>query len=487
MNDEFLHRLRKQPPAAFAARLRARLGMPTTQSVRPRVSLRALVIGLLAGGTAVAALWISNGMQEGSRDRITAHDSGPANSPDVPAPSIQTAQPAAVSESHEKDATVASAPGVVCPSPAESVPETGARQSVTNRFEAVVPGSSGISVSAGRATLPSRVHIRIAGPALTRELTKMVAAASYIVADLEDLDTDAAIGALCAEEDSRQPEAILATRAITDDEIRACGRAGVPQIAAAKIGYYAVVVSAAKTASVMRVSERDLFLALARRVPGPGDPTQLIDNPYRTWNQVNPALDFRNIMVFGPRPGSTLAHAMSELLLEPGCDSWPWIRALKKDDPGRYGQICHSLREDGAYVATALTDTFVTQTLWAEPNALAVVGFPFFEARRDKFVGSLLEGSEATVASVASTAYRASRPLYVYAPRLKFYRTEGGQQGSYLLGFFQQYTGEEAAGPFGYLRGEGFIPLDPSLQPVRTEVLESPAPGSAAPVRRPGL
>ena len=79
----------------------------------------------------------------------------------------------------------------------------------------------------------------------------------------------------------------------------------------------------------MKLTRRDLFLALAKQVPNPDGSETLVDNPYKTWKDVNPALPARAIEVLGPPPTSGTRDAFAELAMEGGCKKFGWIKDIK--------------------------------------------------------------------------------------------------------------------------------------------------------------
>jgi ABC-type phosphate transport system substrate-binding protein len=117
---------------------------------------------------------------------------------------------------------------------------------------------------------------------------------------------------------------------------------------------------------------------------------------------------------------------------------------------------------------------FITQVLWSEPNAFALVGFQFFEARRDKFAGSLVEGPTPTTETIASSTYVASRPLYLYVNESSLFREPR------LRSLFREYV--RAAGASAYLSREEFIPIE--TQPIAVTVLRAMPLGDPHIVRR---
>ena len=78
----------------------------------------------------------------------------------------------------------------------------------------------------------------------------------------------------------------------------------------------------------MQLTRKDIFLALAAKVPG-AKAGELIDNPYKTWKDVNSALPDVAIEVLGPPPTSGTRDAFAELGMEGGCKKIDWIAALK--------------------------------------------------------------------------------------------------------------------------------------------------------------
>ena len=97
----------------------------------------------------------------------------------------------------------------------------------------------------------------------------------------------------------------MASRRIDDVELENCRKWGI-DVVEWKLGYQAVVLTAGPAADPMALTPREVFLALARRIPDPSDPTRLIDNPKRTWHDVDPRFDYRNIDVLA-RSASTRA------------------------------------------------------------------------------------------------------------------------------------------------------------------------------------
>src|SRR5262249_57830613 len=85
------------------------------------------------------------------------------------------------------------------------------------------------------------------------------------------------------------------------------------------------VIANAKGAPHYDLSQRQIFLALAREVPtGSG---QRVPNPHKTWKDVDPSLPAVKIEVLGPPPTSGTRDAFVELAMDTGCKTFPELPA----------------------------------------------------------------------------------------------------------------------------------------------------------------
>jgi len=124
------------------------------------------------------------------------------------------------------------------------------------------------------------------------------------------------------------PDVTNASRRIKASEFENCQKNGVKDIIEVLIGYDGIVLANAKGAEPMELSRKDIYLALAKVVPGPDG--KLIENPNKTWKDVNPALPATKIEVLGPPPTSGTRDAFAELALEGGAKKIDDIKKLRK-------------------------------------------------------------------------------------------------------------------------------------------------------------
>jgi phosphate transport system substrate-binding protein len=226
----------------------------------------------------------------------------------------------------------------------------------------------------------------------------------------------------------------------------------VDEIVEVKFGYGGIVLANAYAAEDLALTRTDIFLALAKQVPG-GKDGELIDNPYRTWRDVNPALPATRIEVLGPPPTSGTRDAFVELTMEGGCQTIPWIQRLESTDLNRYRGICHTVREDGAFVEAGENDNLIVQKLEANPHALGIFGFSFLDQNTEKVKGASIDGVKPTFDTISSREYPISRPLFFYVKKAHVDVIPG------LRNFLREFTSERTWGDDGYLSERGLIPM----------------------------
>ena len=252
------------------------------------------------------------------------------------------------------------------------------------------------------------------------------------------------------------PDITNASRRIKKSEYDKCQKNGVTGIIEVHIGFDGIAVANSRKAQQLQLSRKDLFLALAQKVPNPDGSENLVENPYKTWKQVNPSLPDLGIEVLGPPPTSGTRDAFAELAMEGGCKEFGFIKAMKKTDKKAYKGVCHTVREDGPYIEAGENDNLIVQKLDKNPAALGIFGFSFLEQNDDKVQGSLIEGKAPEFETIADGSYPISRPLYFYVKKAHMDSIPG------IDAFLKEFTSEAAMGEDGYLLDKGLIPLSDS-------------------------
>lgn len=251
----------------------------------------------------------------------------------------------------------------------------------------------------------------------------------------------------------KHPDITNSSRRIKKAEFEAAVANGVKNILEVKIGYDGIVVANTNAGPVMKLTLKDLFLALAQKVPEKGNRGEFIANPYKTWKEVNPSLPDMKIEILGPPPTSGTRDAFIELAMEGGAKQFDSIQALKEKNKNLYKILSNTIREDGAYIEVGENDNLIIQKLIANPNVLGIFGFSFLNQNTDKIRGSAIEGVFPTFEAILDGSYTLSRPLFFYVKKAHINNIPG------LSEFLAEFTNENAWGNEGYLTDIGLIPL----------------------------
>jgi phosphate transport system substrate-binding protein len=270
---------------------------------------------------------------------------------------------------------------------------------------------------------------------------------------VESTGTGGGIKLFCNGVGVQHPDVANASRRMNANELETCRKNGVTDIIEIKIGFDGLTVSESKKGPLGVLTRKEIYLALAKQIPDPANPTTLIANPYKTWKDINPKLPAIKIEVLGPPPTSGTRDSFHELYMESGCRSYPWINTLRGMDEKRFKRICHTIREDGAYVEAGENDNLIVQKIEANPNAVGVFGFSFLEENLDKLKGLKIEGVEPTFETIASGKFPAARPLFVYIKKAHIGVIPG------LKEFMDEYVSDKAIGGEGYLSDRGLVAL----------------------------
>ena len=326
------------------------------------------------------------------------------------------------------------------------------------RMSLITAALFGLVLSGAANAQAARDYISVAGSSTVFPFSSSVAeqfgrGSRFKTPKVESVGTGGGLKLFCQGLGPQYTDIANASRRIKVSEVADCTKNGVKDIVEVRIGFDGIVLANAKASPTYRLTRQQLFMALARQVPDPANPGQLIDNPYKTWNQIDKRLPAARIEVLGPPPTSGTRDAFAELALEKGCEAFPWLKELKGVDEHRFKRVCTQVREDGAYVEAGENDNLIVQKLQANPRALGIFGFSYLEENLNTLHGSIIEGQEPTFENVASGAYPVSRSLYFYVKKAHVGVIPGIKE------FISEFTSEKAMGDEGYLADKGLIPL----------------------------
>ncbi|WP_346838219.1 PstS family phosphate ABC transporter substrate-binding protein [Microbulbifer sp. SAOS-129_SWC] len=318
----------------------------------------------------------------------------------------------------------------------------------------VASALAAMTIAASQVALAARDHISIVGSSTVYPFTTTVAerfsrSTQFNTPVVESTGTGGGMKLFCAGVGENTPDITGASRRIKQSELDNCHKNGI-DVVEVQVGFDGIAIANAKGAERLSLTRKDLYLALAKKVPNPDGSDTLVANPYKTWKDVNPTLPAQKIEVLGPPPTSGTRDAFAELVMEHGCETIPMIEKMSKDDKK---VACQTLREDGAYIEAGENDNLIVNKLVADPAALGIFGFSYLDQNTDKIQGSLIEGQEPTFESIADHSYPVSRPLFIYVKKAHVGVVPGMKR------FLAEFTSERAWGDDGYLADKGMIPM----------------------------
>ncbi len=259
------------------------------------------------------------------------------------------------------------------------------------------------------------------------------------------------------------PDITNSSSYIKQSQYDACAEKGI-DIIEVKIGYDGIAFANSKKGGKLDVSQKDLFLALAAKVPGSKD-GELIDNPYQTWKDVNSKLPATKIRVLGQPPTSGTRAAFVELVMQKGCSKFGWINELKSSDKSKWSEICDSMREDGAFVEAGENDNLIVQKLTKDTSSFGIFGYSFLDQNSDKLQGAAFEGVDISFENIADGSYPVSRPLHFFVKKQHIGVIPG------VMDYVNTFLSDAAQSEDGYLAEKGLIPLSGSeLSAMRASV-----------------
>ena len=304
----------------------------------------------------------------------------------------------------------------------------------------------------------ARDHISIVGSSTVYPFATVVAerfgkSTNFATPKIESTGSGGGMKLFCTGVGVQTPDIANASRRIKKSEFDQCQENGVNDIVEVLIGFDGIVIANSLDAEQLKLSRQDLYLALAAKVPNPDGSDSLVANPYKSWKEVNAELPDMAIEVLGPPPTSGTRDAFVELAMEGGCKQFDFISAMKKSDGDAYKSVCHTIREDGAYIEMGENDNLIVQKLGANKGALGIFGYSFLDQNSDKVQGSIVEGFDPTFSAIAEGDYPISRPLYFYVKAAHVGTVPG------IAEYLSEFTSERAWGSDGYLADKGMIPL----------------------------
>jgi phosphate transport system substrate-binding protein len=268
---------------------------------------------------------------------------------------------------------------------------------------------------------------------------------------VESTGTGGGVKLFCSGVGEDTPDFVNASRKMKRAEFETCAKNGVTDVVEFKLGYDGLTLSTSAEGPDASFTRKQIFLALAKQVPDKDG--KLIDNPYKNWKEIDPALPDEKIEVLGPPPTSGTRDSFAELMLKKGAQEFPTLAALETSDVAAFDAIWKAVRTDGAYVEAGENDNLIIQKLMANPKAFGIFGYSFLEQNAAKIKAAAIEGDKPDYASIANGNYKGSRLLYIYMKKDHLGLVPG------MIEFVTEFTSQNAIGEDGYLLDKGLVGL----------------------------
>lgn len=262
----------------------------------------------------------------------------------------------------------------------------------------------------------------------------------------------------CAGTGVTHPDITNSSRRMKKSEFEDCKKNGVDSVTEILMGYDGLAVAQNKSGPEFKnFSLKDLYMGLAKNVPN--EKGELVPNPYKMWNEVNPDLPAIKIEVIGPPPTSGTRDSFNELGMEGGCSKIDSMKALKEKDKKAFESACQTIREDGGYIEGGENDNLIVQKLGTNPNALGAFGFSYLNQNEDKLRGVAFDGVAPANETVIDGTYPMARSMFIYVKNAHVDQVKGMKE------FVTEYVSEDAMGMDGYMADKGLVPVDPKKLP----------------------
>ncbi len=312
----------------------------------------------------------------------------------------------------------------------------------------------------------ARDEIRIVGSSTVFPYTQAVAESFANVTGapspiVESTGTGGGMKVFCGGVGEGFPDVTGASRAMKPSEFELCSSNGVTEISEALIGFDGLSLAVSRESEFeWNLSLEDIYLALAAQVPAGGE---WVDNPHKTWADVNPDLPAIDILVYGPPPTSGTRDAFVELAMHEGCKALSFV-SEGGFDKAWVKENCSRMRQDGPFVEAGENDNLIVQRLNADENAVGIFGFSFLYENLDRLSGVQIAGVAPSIDTIADKSYPISRPLFVY-----FKNAHRGVIPN-LDAFIEEYMSDDALEGDGYLAERGLVALS---EDARTDLQDS--------------
>lgn len=277
---------------------------------------------------------------------------------------------------------------------------------------AATVASVAVAASLGAAAAQSRDTIQIAGSSTVLPFASIVAeefGQAFPEFKTPVVGSGGSSGGLrqfCAGVGANTIDIANSSRRIRAGEIEACNAAGVKDIREVQIGYDGIVFATSADKEDFALEPVHVFKAIAAQVAVDG---KLVDNPYKTWNEIDASLPNQPILLAIPASNHGTREVFQERVIADGAKE-AGLPELSKED---LEKVTTTFRQDVVVeIAGDYTETLAR--LQSSPDTVGVFGLSFYDQNRDTLKVATVSGVTPSLETIAKGEYPVSRPLYFY-------------------------------------------------------------------------
>ncbi len=339
--------------------------------------------------------------------------------------------------------------------------------------------ASTLAIAAVSATAAAaRDQVQVAGSSTVLPYASIVAEAfgenfDFPTPVVESGGSSAGLKRFCEGVGENTIDVANASRAIKEKEIKACAEAGVTDIIEVRIGYDGIVFASDINGNGFEFTPTDWFLALSDKVSVDG---KLVDNPNKTWADVNGDFPAQAIQAFIPGTKHGTREVFEEKVILAGCEETGAFELFKEANGGdekAAEKACIALRTDGVSVDIDGDYTETLARIESNKDGIGVFGLAFYENNTDKLQVATMSGIVPSTESIATGEYPVSRPLFFYVKKAHIGVIPG------LKEYAEFFVSDEVAGPDGPLSEYGLV-ADPELAKTQEAVASEATMGGSS-------
>jgi len=331
--------------------------------------------------------------------------------------------------------------------------------------------TSALAIAAVSATAAAaRDQVQVAGSSTVLPYASIVAEAfgenfDFPTPVVESGGSSAGLKRFCEGVGENTIDVANASRKIKEKEVKVCADNGVTDIIEVRIGYDGIVFASDIAGNAFEFTPTDWYLALSDTIMVDG---ALVENPNKTWADVNAAFPAQEIQAFVPGTKHGTREVFEDKVILAGCEAtgaFEHILAGATGDSDKAKKkaaekACISLRTDGRSVDIDGDYTETLARIDSNKDGIGVFGLAFYENNTDKLQVATMSGIVPSTESIATGEYPVSRPLFFYVKKAHIGVIPG------LKEYAEFFVADEIAGPDGPLSEYGLV-ADPEL--VKTQ------------------